>query len=90
MSGNTAASKTNKHYNKRTHIPVKGHKIEDLRNTRLEKLLEIATGLNIENPQELKRQDLMFEILKAQTTQGGFILFTGILEITTKLLMKEC
>ena len=87
MSGNTTASntnhKTNKHHNtKRTHVPVKGHKIEDLRNTALDKLLEIALELEIENPQELKRQDLMFEILKAQTTQGGFILFTGILEIT--------
>jgi len=87
MSGNTTASnthnKTNKHHNtKRTHVPVKGHKIEDLRNTPLDKLLEIALELEIENPQELKRQDLMFEILKAQTTQGGFILFTGILEIT--------
>ena len=86
MSGNTATPnhnhKTNKHHNKRTHVPVKGHKIEDLRNTPLDKLLEIALELEIENPQELKRQDLMFEILKSQTTAGGFILFTGILEIT--------
>ncbi len=87
MSGNTTASNStpktnNKHHSKRTHVPVKGYKIEDLRNTPLEKLLEIALELSIENPQELKRQDLMFEILKAQTTAGGFILFTGILEIT--------
>jgi len=88
MSGNTTASnhnhKTNNkhHNNKRTHVPVKGHKIEDLRNTPLDKLLEMAIELDVENPQELKRQDLMFEILKSQTTQGGFILFTGILEIT--------
>ncbi len=88
MGGNTTASNNNhktnnkQHSNKRTHVPVKGHKIETLRNTSLDKLLEIALELDIENPQELKRQDLMFEILKAQTTQGGFILFTGILEIT--------
>ncbi len=85
MSGNTATPNhkpTHKHHsNKRTHVPVKGHKIEDLRNTPIDKLLELALELQIENPQELKRQDLMFEILKAQTTQGGFILFTGILEI---------
>ncbi len=88
MGGNTTASnnthKTNKHHSKRTHVPVKGHKIEDLRNTPLDKLLEIAIELEVENPQELKRQDLMFEILKSQTTQGGFILFTGILEITNE------
>ena len=89
MSGNTTASNnthktSNKHHSKRTHVPVKGHKIEDLRNTPLDKLLEIAIDLEVENPQELKRQDLMFEILKSQTTQGGFILFTGILEITNE------
>jgi len=89
MSGNTTVPNNHKtnnkhHNNKRTHVPVKGHKIEDLRNTALDKLLEIALELDIENPQELKRQDLMFEILKAQTTQGGFILFTGILEITSE------
>lgn len=89
MSGNTATSNNNhktnnKHHSKRTHVPVKGHKIEDLRNTPLDKLLEIALELEVENPQELKRQDLMFEILKSQTTQGGFILFTGILEITNE------
>ena len=89
MSGNTTASNNNhktnnKHHSKRTHVPVKGHKIEDLRNTPLDRLLEIAIELEVENPQELKRQDLMFEILKSQTTQGGFILFTGILEITNE------
>ncbi len=73
-----------KHYNKRTHIPVEGHKIEDLRKLDLKKLLDIAEEVGVENPQELKRQDLAFEILKHQTSQGGFILFTGILEITNE------
>ncbi len=96
MSGNTPSStaqpcatpaptngqtKPNHHTKSRTHVPVDGYKIESLRTTPLEKLLEIATELGIENPNELKRQDLMFEILKSQVNQGGFILFTGILEI---------
>ena len=38
----------------------------------------------IENPQEFLRQDLIFEILKTQVSKGGFILFTGILEITSE------
>jgi transcription termination factor Rho len=94
MGGNTTASnnnpqtnnqQTNKQYNKtRTHVPVEGYKIEGLRNTPLDKLLEIALELNVENPNELKRQDLLLEILKAQVNQGGFILFTGILEITNE------
>ena len=65
----------------RTHIPVEGFTIEELQTKSLEKLLKIADELNIENANDLKRQDLMFEILKAQVKQGGYILFTGILEI---------
>ncbi len=65
----------------RTHVPVEGYRIEQLRELPLEELLKIAKKLDVENPQELKRQDLMFNILKSQIDQGGFILFTGILEI---------
>ncbi len=76
-------SDTRQHKNNkssRTHTPVKGHTIEDLRTKPLDDLIKLATELNVEHPNELKRQDLTFEILKAQTSQGGFILFTGILE----------
>ena len=65
----------------RTHVPVEGYRIEQLRELTLEQLLTIAKELDVENPQELKRQDLMFNILKSQIDAGGFILFTGILEI---------
>ncbi len=85
MSNNSSSehSKNNNYHRKtRTHIPVEGYKIENLRHMALEKLVEIAVNLNVENPNELKRQDLMFEILKSQVNKGGFILFTGILEIT--------
>ncbi|MDR1614610.1 MAG: transcription termination factor Rho [Campylobacteraceae bacterium] len=68
----------------RTHIPVDGYKIEDLRVLPLNKLLDIAESIGVENPSELKRQDLMFEILKSQTSKGGFILLTGILEISNE------
>ncbi|MCK4737606.1 MAG: Rho termination factor N-terminal domain-containing protein, partial [Sulfurimonas sp.] len=65
----------------RTHKPVKGASVEELRTTSIEALTALAIELKVENPQELKRQDIIFEILKAQTEQGGFILFSGILEI---------
>lgn len=65
----------------RTHTPVKGSSIEELRKMSIEALINIADELKVEHPQELKRQDVIFEILKAQTEQGGFILFSGILEI---------
>ncbi|RXJ56450.1 transcription termination factor Rho [Candidatus Marinarcus aquaticus] len=79
-----SASKTNgtsRASKARTHIPVEGHTIEKLRELPLEELLKIAKELKVENPQELKRQELMFSILKSQIDAGGFILFTGILEI---------
>ena len=66
----------------RTHIPVDGYKIEDLRLLDLENLVKIANELGVESPRELRRQELIFEILKTQTKQGGFILFTGILEVS--------
>ena len=64
-----------------THTPVDGYTIEQLREMELEKLIKIAESMNIENPQEFRRSELIFEVLKAQTTQGGYILFTGILDI---------
>lgn len=85
MSENTPQQprKTNNKNNTktRTHTPVKGVSVEDLRVKGIDELTSMALKLNIDNPNELKRQDLIFEILKAQTEQGGFILFSGILEI---------
>jgi transcription termination factor Rho len=71
----------NKNSKSRSHTPVKGTSVEELRTKSIEELTNIATELNVEHPQELKRQDVIFEILKAQTAQGGYILFSGILEI---------
>ncbi|MDL0089029.1 transcription termination factor Rho [Campylobacter gastrosuis] len=80
-----ATKTTKKHTNNtRTHIPVDGHKIEELRTLDLENLVQIANSVGVENPREFRRQDLIFEILKTQTKQGGFILFTGILEVTNE------
>ena len=66
---------------KRTHTPVQGSSVEELRTKKIEELVEMATALGVEHPNELHRQDIIFEILKAQTAQGGYILFSGILEI---------
>ncbi|WP_233707689.1 transcription termination factor Rho [Helicobacter aurati] len=74
----------NKDSSKRTHTPVNGFKVEELRITPMHKLLEIAKKLGIQNPQEFLRQELIFEILKNQVSQGGFILISGILEITNE------
>ena len=64
------------------HIPAEVYKLEELSQKPISQLVSIAQGLKVENPQEFKRADLMFEILKAQVSQGGYLLFTGVLEIT--------
>ncbi|MBN2895686.1 MAG: transcription termination factor Rho [Campylobacterales bacterium] len=81
MSETSTRKPTKKSSNGRTHTPAKGHSIEELRTLPIDELVDIAAELEIEHPNELKRQDLIFEILKSQVAQGGFILFTGILEI---------
>ena len=79
-STNTKKSNTNSKKN-RTHVQVEGYKIEDLQQKTLPELLEIADEMRIESPHEYPRRDLIFEILKSQVSQGGYILFTGILEL---------
>ncbi len=69
---------------RKSHIPADAYKIEELKTLSLAKLIEIATKLGVENPQEYRRQDLMFEILKTQVNQAGYILFSGILDIANE------
>ncbi|KAA8708491.1 transcription termination factor Rho [Helicobacter canis] len=71
-------------HKRQQHIPVEAYKLEELNIKPIAELIAIAQSLSIDNPQEFKRQDLMFEILKTQVSQGGYILFTGILEITNE------
>ena len=78
---NTKNNHKNNNSKSRTHTPVKGSSVEELRTKSIQELVDIATELGVEDPNELKRQDVIFEILKAQTAQGGYILFSGILEI---------
>ncbi|WP_428737967.1 transcription termination factor Rho [Sulfurimonas sp.] len=78
---NNKPNNKNNNNSKRTHTPVSGSSVEELRTKSIEELVALATELEVEHPNELKRQDVIFEILKAQTAQGGYILFSGILEI---------
>jgi transcription termination factor Rho len=81
MSEHQSKKQNKKNNNNRTHVPVKGYKVEDLQKEPMENLIAIALKEKVENPNEYKRKDLIFEILKSQVSQGGFILFTGILEV---------
>ncbi len=78
---NSNNGNNNRKNHNRTHIPVEGYKIEDLQQKSLNELIEIARKFKVDNPNEYQRKDLIFEILKSQVSQGGYILYTGILEI---------
>lgn len=66
----------------RSHTPASTTiTIEELRSKPINELITLANEVGVENPNDYKRQDLMFEILKAQVSQGGYILFSGMLEI---------
>lgn len=79
-----ASEKDSQKENKKTHTPANAYKIEELKAMTLTKLIDISKKLGIDNPQEYRRQDLMFEILKTQVSQAGYILFSGILDITNE------
>ncbi len=78
---NNSKNNNRKNNSTRSHKPVNGASVDELRAKSLDDLITLAEELEVEHPQELKRQDLIFEILRAQTAQGGYILFSGILEI---------
>lgn len=59
----------------RTHVPVEGYKIEELKLLDLENLVKIANECEIENPREFRRQELIFEILKAQTKRRFYTFY---------------
>lgn len=55
--------------------------IVELEGKTLQELYEIAKELNIPNYRQLKKHDLIFKILEAQTKKNGYMFAKGILEI---------
>ena len=55
--------------------------LQDLKNKKPEELLKQATKLEIENPSSLRKQDLMFAILKQIASNGEIITGSGVIEI---------
>ena len=54
--------------------------ISDLKDMSIQKLTQIAKDLSLEGAGGLRKQDLIFQILKAQAEQSGFIFSEGVLE----------
>ena len=55
--------------------------LQDLKNKQPEELLKQADKLEIENPSSLRKQDLMFAILKKIANDGEIITGLGVIEI---------
>jgi transcription termination factor Rho len=55
--------------------------LAELKKKTINEMVAIAKGMNCEGISGLKKQDLIFEILKAQTERNGLLFSTGVLEI---------
>ena len=55
--------------------------LAELKNKTINELFSIAKEMALEGMSGLKKQDLIFEILKAQTERNGLIFSSGVLEI---------
>ena len=56
-------------------------KITDLKDLSIQRLTQIAKDKNVVGATGMRKQDLIFQILKAQTEQSGFIFSEGVLEV---------
>ncbi len=55
--------------------------IKDLKKKKINELTKIARELNVEGASGMRKQDLIFAILQAQTEKNGLIFGEGVLEI---------
>src|SRR4051794_27135892 len=55
--------------------------ITDLKEMSIQKLTQIAKDLNVAGATGMRKQDVIFQILKAQAEQSGFIFSEGVLEV---------
>ena len=55
--------------------------IGELKDMSIAKLTQVAKDLNVAGATGMRKQELIFQILKAQTEQSGFIFSEGVLEV---------
>jgi transcription termination factor Rho len=61
--------------------PVQTLNINDLKDMSIQKLTQVAKDLNVAGATGMRKQDLIFQILKAQTEMSGFMFSEGVLEV---------
>lgn len=55
--------------------------ISELKEKTIDELIEVARALNVEGATSMRKQDLIFAILQAQTEKTGYVFSEGVLEI---------
>jgi len=55
--------------------------ISELKEKTIDELMEVARDLNVEGAGGMRKQDLIFAILQAQTEKTGYVFSAGVLEI---------
>jgi transcription termination factor Rho len=60
---------------------VPGLGLGELKAMSIQRLTQVAKDLNVAGASGLRKQELLFQILKAQTEQSGFIFSEGVLEV---------
>ena len=58
-----------------------GLNISELKEMSIQKLTQVAKELNVPGATGMRKQDLIFQILKAQTEQNGLMFGEGVLEV---------
>ena len=67
----------------RTSPAKKGNSLNigELKDMSIQKLTQVAKDLSVAGATGMRKQELIFQILKAQTEQSGFIFSEGVLEV---------
>jgi transcription termination factor Rho len=55
--------------------------ISELKNKTIRELLEVSNELQIEGTSSMRKQELIFKVLEAQTNQNGLIFAEGVLQV---------
>src|SRR4030066_1436248 len=55
--------------------------ISELKEKTIDELIEVARELTVEGASGMRKQDLIFAILQAQTEKTGYVFSEGVLEI---------
>ena len=67
--------------NNKPSVPDTRLDLADLKSKTISELLNLAKEMSLEGVSGLKKQEMIFEILKAQTERSGLIFSSGVLEI---------